>query len=97
MTDKYLEWTNGLKNQINQLKNELRNLEVQDKRAIIIEVQIKKKKFRYSPFYHLKCEDIELKSDFSFKALIELYKNEIKRLETLYEMSNEENYEELEK
>lgn len=96
MTDDYLEWTNDLKNKIDQLNYELKNMKVQDKRAIIIEVQIKKKKFRYSPFYHLQCEDIELKSDFSFKALMELYKNEIKRLEAIYEMSNEHNYKELE-
>lgn len=92
MTNRFLDWSNYLKEKIDTLSNEIDCLRNFDKRAIILTVQIKKKCLRYSPFYHLKEKEMELKSDFSYEALIKLYDEELERLIMIYEEATENNY-----
>lgn len=92
MTNGFLNWSNYLKEKIDTLSNEIDILRQFDKRAIVLTVQIKKTRLRYSPFYNLKEKEIELNSDFSYEALIKLYDEELERLIMIYTEANENNY-----
>lgn len=91
MTKVFLTWCKELQDKITALKRDISSLFYASGRDVInIEMEIKVKKLFIFNYY--KNIPIELKSDFSFKALQRLYEDELKRLQDIFDKANEDNY-----